>query len=126
MYYDLLTRIKNAGLAKKETVFAPFSRLDFEIAKILVQKKYLTDVQKKNIDRKSFMEIKLAYRAGEPAISDFKIWSKSGRRFYTGYRDLRTVKGSHGLAILSTPKGIMENREARRAKVGGEYLFEIW
>ena len=126
MYYDLLAKIKNAGRAKKEAVFTPFSKMDFEIAKILVEKKYLTDVQKKNIDRKSFMEVKLAYRDGEPAISDFKIRSKPGRRFYIGYRDLRPVKGSYGLAILSTPKGIMENRGAKKTKVGGEYLFEIW
>ena len=126
MYYDLLVKIKNAEWAKKESFQTPFSKFDFAVAKILVEARYLRDVQKKNIGKKSFLEVKLRYEKSGPALSDFRVMSKPSRRFYIGYRDLQSVKQGHGLAILSTPSGIMTNREARKQKVGGEYLFQIW
>ena len=64
--------------------------------------------------------------AGDPAITDFKVMSKPSRRLHIGYRDLKAVKQNYGLSILSTPAGVMSNREARKQKVGGEYLFEVW
>lgn len=126
MYHDLLAKIKNAQAAKKEFFLTPFSTMDFSVAQILVSKKYLADAQKKIVDRKNMIEIKLRYDGGKPAVSDFKIVSKPSRHLYGGYRSVRSVKSGHGLSVISTSKGIMTGREARRSKVGGEYLFEIW
>lgn len=126
MYYDLLARIKNAEMAKKGTVVAPFSKMDHEIAQILVAAKYIRGAEKKIIHKKNFLEIKLSYKDHLPAIRDFKVVSKPSRRVYFGYRDIKPVKNGYGLAILSTPRGIMSNIDARKNKVGGEYLFQIW
>ncbi|RJQ29574.1 30S ribosomal protein S8 [Candidatus Parcubacteria bacterium] len=126
MYTDLLAKIKNAELARKESITTPFSKMDFAIAKALAQANYLKDVQKRTIGHKMFIDIKLVYRGGKPGITDFKIMSKPSRRLYVGYRDLRRIKQGYGLAVLSTPKGISVNTDARKAKVGGEYLFEVW
>jgi len=126
MYYNLLSQVKNAAQAKKHSMILPFSRMDFEVSKILVKGKYLKDVQKKVINRKNFIEIKLNYVESQPAINDFRIFSRPSRHLYVNYKELHPVKNGFGLAVLSTSKGIFDNREARKNKVGGEYLFEIW
>lgn len=126
MYYDLLAKIKNAQQVRKETLLTPFSKLDFAVAKILVQAGYLKDAQRRTMGHKNFLEVKLSYKGSQPALSDFRIKSKSSRRLYIGYRSLRSVKQGYGLAVLSTPKGALSNTEARKSKVGGEYLFEVW
>lgn len=126
MYYDLLAKIKNGELAKKDRILVPFSRLDFAVAKILAEAGYLSGAQKKSVGRHNFIELKLAGTKNGPAVSGFKIVSKPGRRFYIDYRKLKPVKQGYGMAVLSTPKGIMNNRDARKNKVGGEYFFEIW
>lgn len=126
MYYNLLSQVKNAIQARKHSIILPFSKMDFEVAKILVKAKYLKDAQKKIINRKNFIEIKLSYSAEKSTINDFKIFSRPSRHLYVTYKELRPVKNGYGLAIISTSKGIFDNREARKNKVGGEYLFEIW
>ena len=126
MYYDLLARIKNAEMAKRGLITSPFSNMDFEIAKILVQSGFIRDAQKKTVHKRDFLEIKIAYKDQAPAIKDFRIFSKPSRKIYFGYRDIKPVRNGYGLAILSTPKGIMSNIEARKNKVGGEYLFQVW
>ncbi len=126
MYYDLLTRIKNGLRAKKETVQSPFSSFDFAIAEFLKKSGYVAAVDKRVIGKKSFIEIRLKYVNKEPAIRDFRLMSKPGRRVYAGYREVMAVKQGHGLAALSTPEGILSNREARKKKLGGEYLFQVW
>lgn len=126
MYHNLLTRIKNGSLAKKESLILPFSKMDFAIAKTLQKAKYLKDVNKKIVNRKNFIEIKLAYENKLPVINSFKIISKPSRHIYCPYRDLKSVKNGYGVGVISTPAGILSNIEARRKKVGGEYLFEVW
>ena len=126
MYYDLLARIKNAAMAGKSSLLAPFSRVDFEVAKVLAKENYLKDVQKKVINRKNFIELKLAYAHDRAVIQGFKVMSKPGRRFYSRYQDLKSVRNGYGLGVLSTSRGIMDNKEAKKNRVGGEYLFEIW
>lgn len=126
MYYDLLIRIKNASKAKKESLLSPYSKMDFEVAKILAEAGYIKSVSKKENDKRNYIEIKLAYNDNGSAITDFKILSKPSRRIYKGYKDLLAIKQSYGLSVLSTPQGIMNNRSARKNKVGGEYLFEVW
>lgn len=124
MHYDLVVRIKNAENSEKNSLIANFSKVDFAIAKILVEAGYIKDVQKKTVGRKNFLEIKLA-REGK-TINGFKIISKPGRRMYVGSEDIKTVRQGYGISVISTSKGVMNNKEARKQKVGGEYLFEIW
>ncbi len=126
MYYDLLAKIKNAVRVKKESFLTSFSQFDFEVAKTLVTNRYLKDVQKKTIGNKKFLEIKPNYRNNVPTINDFKIVSKPSRHLYVSYRRTRPVKQGYGLGIISTSSGIMTDRELRKKKIGGEYLFEIW
>ena len=126
MYYDLLARIKNAFAARKEMVQAPFSEFDFSIAKFLQSAGYLAAVDKRVTGKKSVLEIRLKYKNHEPSLTDFRLMSKPGRRMYIGYRDMQTVKQGHGLAVISSPEGIVSNREARKKKLGGEYLFQVW
>jgi len=126
MHYDLLVRIKNATQARRKTVRLPYSNLDFSIAKVLMSEGYIKDVRKKAVEKKNFLELELVPRGSEATLRDFKIVSKPGRRLYMGYRELRSVRQGYGTGVLSTPKGILTIKEARKAKVGGEYLFEIW
>ncbi|MGC8776103.1 MAG: 30S ribosomal protein S8 [Minisyncoccia bacterium] len=126
MYWDILAKIKNGYLAKKEKVTAPFSKFDFEIFKILVEKGYLKSVDKKVSNKKSFLEIKLLYNNKKPAMSNFKLISKPGRHIYRKYFELKPVKNGFGLGIISTSRGIFSEKEAIKNKVGGEYLFEVW
>ena len=126
MYYELLAKIKNAQAAKKDSILVPFSKMDFAVTELLKASHFVSDVQKKTIDRKNMIEIKLRYVERGPALSDFKILSKPSRHLYAGYRDLKAVKSGHGFSVLSTPKGIVTNIQARKQRVGGEYLFEVW
>ena len=126
MYYELLAKIKNAQRMKKDALLAPFSKMDFAVARLLVQARYLKDAQKKTIGHKQFLEVKLAYQGDKPALEEFRIRSKPSRRLYVGYQDLKAIRQGYGLAVISTPKGVLTNVEARKSKVGGEYLFEVW
>lgn len=126
MHYDLLAKIKNAILVKKGSFLTAFSNFDFEIAKILVERKYLKDVQKKTINNKKFLEVTPNYKNKLPVITDFKIISRPSRHIYMSCRDIRRVKQGYGMGVFSTSQGIVTDRDARRKKIGGEYLFEIW
>ena len=108
-------------MAKKELGKVRCSNTDLTIAEILAKNKYLAAVAKKGRTPKRYIEIKL-----NGGLTDFKLISKPSRRLYFGYKDLRPVKQGYGLGVISTPKGIMTTREARKEKVGGEYLFEVW
>jgi len=124
MYYNLLPKLKNAIRAKKASLVVPYSKMDLAIARVLVLGGYLGDVQKKTTGRRGYLEIKLA--KGKSPINDFKIISKPSRRIYFDYRNLKPVKHGYGVGVVSTSKGIMSVSEAKKNKVGGEYLFEIW
>jgi small subunit ribosomal protein S8 len=122
----MLTIIRNGLLVKKEVVFIPFSKLKFEIAKILEKNGFVEKVEKKGSKKKKTIEIKLKYENGLPAISGLKKISKPGQRIYLPYKKIKKVKGGYGIAIISTSKGILTDKEARKLKVGGEVLCEIW
>jgi len=125
-YTDLLTRLKNAQGARKESVKLPFSALNFSIAGILEKHGYVAEVAKKGRMPKRVIEIKLKYEDGQGVISGVRFISKPARHLYTGYRDLKPVKQNYGLGVISTPKGVMTTGEAKKQKLGGELLFEIW
>lgn len=126
MYQDLLIRIKNAQASRKEVIQAPFSEMDFAIAKILTKTGFIRAVEKRIQLRKPVLELQLAYRGTRGAVNGFKILSVPSRRLYAGYRELRTVRQGYGITLLSTPKGILTGSEARQQKLGGEKLFELW
>ena len=127
MYTDLLTRIINGQSAKKKTVKAPFSKLDLTLVELLAANGYVESVEKKGRMPRRVIEIALRYgEDGRGAIRSIKFVSVPSRRMYSGYRKLKPVRQGYGLAVLTTPKGIMTSQEARKQKVGGQVLFEIW
>lgn len=126
MYYNILSQLKNAGAAKKESMMMPFSNFDHAVLKALSDAGYISSVEKKTLGKRNMLDIKLRYEGDRPAITDFRIISKPSRHLYSGYDKLKSIKQGMGLSILSTSSGIMSGSEARKKKVGGEYLFEIW
>lgn len=123
---DMLIRIKNAQMAEHETVLVPFSKLKFEIAKILKRDGWISDFSKKGKKVKKFLEINLRYINGEPKVNDVKRISKPGRRVYIKASEIKSVRQGFGQALISTPQGILNEKEARAKKVGGEVLCEVW
>ncbi|MDO8523288.1 MAG: 30S ribosomal protein S8 [bacterium] len=124
---DMLIRIKNAQAVKKETVSFAHSKLKTEIAKILESRGYIGATQNHGKKQKKLIEVTLVYGAdGMPKISGVKRISKPSRRIYRGAGEIFSVKNGLGTAVYSTTKGLLTDREARKQKVGGEILFEIW
>ncbi len=128
MYYDLLPKIKNAIQARKDKMVVPFSRMDLAVLSVLAEHGYIKSAEKETTasGKKSVIIIRLGAKTKAARMDDFKMVSKPSRHFYKDYRSLRPVRQGHGMAVLSTSKGIMTGKEARKQKVGGEYLFEIW
>ncbi|HCC22430.1 30S ribosomal protein S8 [Candidatus Uhrbacteria bacterium RIFOXYC2_FULL_47_19] len=122
---DMLTRIRNAYKVKKTEVRVPYSNMKYAIAKILATEGYVSSIEK--VDA-GFGEIRLSLRYDQDgsAITSIRRVSRPGRRSYSGYRFLPQVRSNHGIAIVSTSQGIMTNREARKRKLGGEVLCEIF
>ncbi|MDP1719037.1 MAG: 30S ribosomal protein S8 [bacterium] len=127
MLSNLLITIKNAQKARKETVKLPFSNFDFAVAELLAKSGFVENVSKKGRLPKRIIEVKIKYdEAGKGAIDGIKVISKPSRRLYSGYSDLHPVKQGYGISVVTTPKGVMTSSEARKQKVGGQLLFEIW
>lgn len=122
---NMLTSIRNALAVGKETVSFPFSKLKYEIGELLRKQGFVEKVEKKGRVKK-FIEIVLKYENKTPAISGLKRISKPGQRIYLPYKKIKRVKGGYGFAIISTSKGLMTEKEARKQKLGGEILCEIW
>lgn len=123
---DMLTIIRNGLAVKKATVEFPFSKLKFEIVKILEKEDFIEKAEKKGRGKK-MIEITLKYLPdGEPAISGLKKISKPGQRIYLKSKEIRKVKGGYGFSIISTSKGLLTNKEARKQNSGGEVVCEIW
>ncbi len=124
---DMLNRIRNASAVSKETVSIPFSKLKYQMAEILHQKGFVSKVEKKGRSINKTIEVKLKYdKENNPVILGLKRISKPGQRIYVGSKDIKKVRGGYGIAIISTPKGLMTERDARKNKLGGEILCEIW
>ncbi len=124
---DMLNRIRNAQAVLKETVDIPISNLRYEIAKILEKGGFVAEVEKKGKKTKKVIEITLKYNEKVPVISGLKRISKPGKRIYKKAKELKPVKGGYGIAIISTSKGgLMTDKEARKQKLGGEVICEIW
>ena len=126
MYTDLLTKIHNAQRAKKASLKVPFSNMAMAVAELLVKQGFLAGAAKKGRMPKRVIEIDLKYENGKGAIDTIRFISVPSRRIYAGYKDLKKVRQGYGTALISTPKGIMTIAEARKGKVGGQLLFQIW
>ena len=124
---NLIITLKNAGMVRKGQIAVPYTKVCNSIAQKLRVTHYVEDVATTGhgIERK--LVVTLAYnKDGSHKVRDVKRVSKLGRRVYMGVKDLRPVKSGHGAMLLSTPKGILTDREARKDHVGGEALFKIW
>lgn len=124
---DFVTRIKNAVATGKASVPVPFSSFKMAIAEKLKDAGYVKSIERKGKKVRKTLDIVLQYSdAGKPAVSGARRISKPGRRVYKSAHEIVPVRYGHGSLVLSTPKGIMTDKEARKARVGGEALFEIW
>jgi small subunit ribosomal protein S8 len=124
---DMLTRIRNAQMRRRPKVTSPASNLRTRVLDVLAEEGYIrgyTRVDHK--DGQSELEIELKYLNGEPAIREIARVSKPGRRVYSALRELPTIANGLGVAILSTPKGVMSDSRAREENVGGEILCNVF
>lgn len=122
---DLIVKIKNAQKVGHETVETPYSNVKFELLKILAKENFVGKIEKKGSKPKEKIVINLKYEQGVPAIQDLKRISKPGQRVYVGAQKIRPVRQGYGIAVISTSKGLMTNKEAIKEKLGGEILFEV-
>ncbi len=122
---DLVIRIKNGYLGKKDKIESPYSKLREEVLKKLAALGYIQgyQVEKGKIKK---ISIELMYEGDQAVFTDLKIYSKPGRKWYVTVKDIKPVLAGLGASILSTPKGILTNQEAKKEHTGGELLFEIW
>ena len=124
---DLLTRIRNASSSHHPRVEMPASRLKMEVAKILKEEGYIANYKVSEENRKKTLRITLKYNADQsPVITKVVRISKPGCRVYASYQKIPAVLGGLGCTVLTTPQGLMSGAKARKAKVGGEILLEIW
>jgi small subunit ribosomal protein S8 len=119
---DMLTRIRNGQMAEKLGVTMPSSKLKEAIAKVLRDEGYIESFAIRENDGKAQLDVELKYYAGRPVIERIERISKPGLRVYRGMQELPKVMNGLGIAIVSTPKGVMTDRKARSANVGGEVL----
>lgn len=124
---DMFTSIRNGYASGKESVVVPFSKLKMEILKLLVKEGYIKSATKRGRKVKKSLEIGLLYdEKKNPGVIKIKRVSKPSRRVYISHKEIFEVGRGHGKFIVSTPKGIMIGENARKEKVGGEVLGEIW
>jgi small subunit ribosomal protein S8 len=124
---DMLTRIRNGQHARKSSIYAPASKQQATVLDVLQREGFIRGYEREEV-RKGIgqLRIELKYHQGEPAIREIKRVSRPGRRVYSGIGDLGKVYGGLGIAILSTPRGVMSDHEARAANVGGEVICQVF
>jgi small subunit ribosomal protein S8 len=124
---DFLTQIRNGIAARVKEISVPHSRVKYEIARVFLEEGFISNFRVEGEGTKKRIVISLKYLDdGGSVIRGLERVSKQSRRIYVGYRDLPRVMGGLGVAIISTPAGIITDREARRRKVGGEVICKVW
>lgn len=123
---NFLNQLKLAGRVQKEYVLTPFSKVKLAIAKLLEKEGYVTSVEKAEVNNHPYIRINLMYKGRESRIHDIERVSHSSQRVYAQVKELRSYKYGVGMTVLTTPKGVMGEKEARKEMVGGEILFRIW
>ena len=122
---DLLTRIRNAQRRGRTTVTSPSSKLRAHVLEVLQREGYIRGFSEIEKDGRKELDIELKYYDGAPVISEIRRISKPGRRVYSPVRELPLVRNGLGISVLSTPKGVMSDNEARTQNVGGEILCRV-
>ena len=123
---DLLTRIRNGQRAKKDSVTSPASNLRVRVLDVLQREGYIRGYSEEELAGQKGLRIELKYFEGQPAIQHLARVSKPGRRVYSGARELPRVRNGLGMTIVSTPRGVLSDAEAREQNVGGEVLAEVF
>ncbi|MBB4046873.1 small subunit ribosomal protein S8 [Sphingomonas zeae] len=123
---DLLTRIRNGQRARKDSVLTPASKLRVRVLDVLQREGYIRGYSEEQMGPAAGIRIELKYFEGQPAIKHVARVSKPGRRIYSGAQDLPRVRNGLGITIVSTPRGVLSDAEAREQNVGGEVLAEVF
>jgi small subunit ribosomal protein S8 len=123
---DMLNQIRNAKAVEKTEVLIPFSGIKNEIANILQKEGFVGEVKKATKGKIKALKIALKYENGISAIAGLKRISKPGQRIYQGTSEIKRVHGGYGISIVSTSKGLMTNKDAKKQKLGGEIICQVW
>ena len=123
---DMLTRIRNGQRAKKDSVLSPASKLRVRVLDVLQREGYIRGYSEEAVNEHPGIRIELKYFEGQPAIQHVARVSKPGRRVYSGSKELPRVRNGLGITIVSTPRGVLSDTEARDQNVGGEVLAEVF
>ena len=123
---DMIARVKNAQARKHKKVELPSSKFKSKIADILKNEGFIKDFKINLLDKKSVLSLELKYHSGNPVISSFERVSKPGRRIFSSADSLPKINNGLGIAIVSTPKGVMTDIDARKQKVGGEIICKVF
>jgi small subunit ribosomal protein S8 len=123
---DMLNQIRNAQAVGKTEVLVPLSKIKNEIAGILNKEGFVGEVKKTTKGKAKVLKIVLKYDNGVPAIAGLKRVSKPGQRIYDRVVEIKKVHGGYGISVVSTSKGLMTNKEARKQKLGGEIICQVW
>ena len=123
---DMLTRIRNGQRAKKDSVVTPASKLRANVLEVLKREGYIRGYTEEELAGHAGLRVELKYLEGQPAIKHVARVSKPGRRVYSGSSELPRVRNGLGIVIVSTPKGVLSDAEARDQNVGGEVLAEVF
>jgi len=126
---DMLTRIRNAQAAKKAEVILPYSKLKYNLAKLMAAEGWLEGAEEISGNQGNWHQLKILLKyakSGKPAIASLKRVSRPGRRIYASYSQMPYVLNGLGIAIISTSRGLITNKAARRSKIGGEVICEIY
>ena len=123
---DMLARLKNSQMRNHKKIELPSSKFKIKIAEILKSEGYIIDYEVKSAENKSNLHISLKYSSGNPVISSIERVSKPGRRIFSSAESLPKVNNGLGIAIISTPKGVMTDIDARKQKVGGEVICKVF
>ena len=123
---DMIARVKNAQARKHKKVELPSSKFKSKIADILKNEGFIKDFKVSTEEKKNILSLELKYHSGNPVISNFERVSKPGRRIFSSADSLPKINNGLGIAILSTPKGVMSDIDARKQKVGGEIVCKVF
>ncbi len=123
---NMIITVKNASDAGLKSVVVPYSNLKYEIGNLLVKEGYLDSVSKKGKKTVKSIELGIVYKGKEPKIKGVERISKVSRRVYLKAKDIKPVMQGYGLMVISTPKGVMTGKDARKGNLGGEAIFKIW
>jgi small subunit ribosomal protein S8 len=123
---NMINMIKNGSRAEHEFVLVPYSKIKHAIAECLIKEGYLKSAEKKVKKGHPMLELGLVYVNGAPKVNGVERVSKSSCRVYTSVNKIKPVRNGYGLTVITTPKGILTDKQARKEMVGGEVLFKVW